>query len=356
MVSLGGVVAAFHVVKVAGLVANLASFPVLRLGERAPRRPRTSLLVPARDEGVRLRRTLPGLLAQPAEEIIILDDESIDDTAAIVDTTGDPRVRLIRGTPRPPGWIGKNWACHQLAEAATGDLLVFCDADVRLAPGALEAVWAHQHRQRAEVFSVFPRQEARGLGERMVVPLIDENLLAFLPHQLLDAPVPAAAVANGQLLAFLRTAYHVVGGHEAVASEIVDDLALGRRARRVGLKLGLSLGGDLVGVRMYDGYASVVAGMGKSMRAAHGANDVALVASAAWNLTAYTLPWLRWGKGGLWRAAALLGLAERVLVNAKTGRGAYWEAALVPIIAPAALPIYRRGLRRTAVWKGRHYS
>ena len=189
----------------------------------------------------------------------------------------DPRVRLVRGRPRPPGWIGKNWACHQLAEAATGDLLVFCDADVVLAPGALEAVWAHQHRQRAEVFSVFPRQEARGLGERMVVPLIDENLLAFLPHQLLDAPVPAAAVANGQLLAFLRPAYHVVGGHEAVASEIVEDLALGRRARRVGLKLGLSLGGDLVGVRMYDGYASVVAGMGKSMRAAHGANDVALV-------------------------------------------------------------------------------
>ncbi|MEV0454144.1 glycosyltransferase [Catellatospora methionotrophica] len=348
-------VTGFHLVKTAGLVSNTRSFPVLARGQSASGRPRTSLLVPARDEAARLPYTLPGLLAQPAEEILVLDDGSTDGTARIVAGFDDPRLKLITGTPRPDGWIGKNWACHQLARAATGDLLVYLDADVTLRPGALDAVWAQVRRQRADVFSVFPRQQTGTLGERFLVPLIDENLLGFLPHQLLDLPIRAAAVANGQLLAFRRAAYEHVGGHAAVAGEIVEDLELARLSRRKGLKLGLALGGDLVSTRMYDGYRSAVRGVGKSMRAAHGGSDVLLAASFAWNVTAYTLPWLLWRRGGAWRAAALLGLAERVLSNAKTGRGAYAEAALVPFTAPAAVPVYLTALRRTAVWKGREY-
>ncbi|GHJ48813.1 hypothetical protein Cs7R123_61550 [Catellatospora sp. TT07R-123] len=355
MAVVGALVAAFHLVKTAGLVANARSFPVLARGQRAPGRPRTSLLVPARDEARRLPYTIPGLLAQPAEEILILDDGSTDGTAAIVRGFADPRLRLITGTPRPDGWIGKNWACHQLAQAATGDLLVYADADVTLRPGALDAVWAQLRRQRADVFSVFPRQQTGTLGERMLVPLIDENLLAFLPHQLLDLPIRAAAVANGQLLAFRRAAYEHVGGHAAVADQIVEDLELARLSRRRGLKLGLALGGDLISTRMYDGYPATVRGMGKSMRAAHGGSDLVLAASAAFNVTAYTVPWLLWRRGAAWRVAALLGLAERLLANAKTGRGAYAEAVLVPFTAPAALPVYAVALRRTAVWKGRRY-
>ncbi len=355
MAFLAAAVAAYHLVKTAGLVANTRSFPVLAAPSRATPRPRTSLLVPARDEAMRLPQTLPGLLAQPADEILVLDDGSSDGTADVVRSFDDPRLRLLTGAPRPEGWIGKNWACHQLAAAATGDLLVYLDADVTLRPGALDAVWAQVRRQRADVFSVFPRQQTGTLGERLLVPLIDENLLAFLPHQLLDLPIPAAAVANGQLLAFRRNAYDRLGGHAAVAGQIVEDLALAQLARRSGLKLGLALGGDLVSTRMYDGYPGTVRGMGKSMRAAHGGSDTLLAASAAWHLTAYTLPWLRWNHGPAWRLAAVLGLAERVLSNAKTGRGAYAEAALVPFTAPAALPVYALALRRTAVWKGRRY-
>jgi glycosyltransferase involved in cell wall biosynthesis len=356
MVGLSHAVAAFHLVKTAGLLANLRAFPSLRPGtfSYVP----TSLCVPARDEAQNLPRTLLGLLKQPAAEILVLDDQSADGTADIVRrlAESDSRLRLLQGTPPPKGWIGKNWACHQLAQQATGDLLVFCDADVTLRPGALGAIWAQISAQQAEVFSVFPRQQAGTLGERMLVPLIDEVLLAFLPHGLLDLPVPAAAVANGQVLAFTRKAYDTIGGHEAVAGEIVEDLALAHLTRRKGLKLGLALGGDLVSTRMYDGYAATVRGMGKSMRAAHADSDPLLVASALANLTAYTLPWLRLRRGRAWQLAAALGLAQRVLTNAKTGRASYAEAALVPFIAPAALPIYRLGMRRTARWKGRDYQ
>lgn len=345
-------IACFHAVKLASLAYNARAFPVLRPSGRS--RP-TSILVPARDEERHLRRHLLGWLKQPAVEILVLDDGSTDGTADVVREMSkvDQRLRLVEGEPRPHGWTGKNWACHQLARQAGGDLLVFCDADVRLAPGALPALWYQIDAQDAEVFSVFPRQEANTLGERFLVPLIDEALLGFLPHALLDLPVPAAATANGQLIAFSRDAYEVIGGHVAVSGQIVEDLALARRTRRLGLKLGLALGGDLVRARMYDSYAATVSGFGKSMRAAHRGSDALMIGSALFHLAAYSLPWLVPGR--LWRASAAMGLAQRLLVNAKTGRGSYAEAALVPFTAPAALPVYARGLHRTARWKGREY-
>ncbi len=351
---------AFHLGKLAGLITNSVMFPVLRpqpAGSGRLRRPDTSLLVPARDESGRLPAALAGFGAQDVTEIIVLDDQSGDDTAAVVRRAAetDPRVRLVRGTPLPPGWVGKSWACWQLAAAARGELLLFCDADVRLAPGAVDACWAQMCGQGAEVFSVFPRQRTATLGERLLVPLIDDVLLAFLPHVLLRLPVPSAATANGQLLMFRRRAYDALGGHAAVAGTMVEDLALAHLTRRAGLRLGLALGGDLAGVRMYAGYRDSVRGFGRNLRAAHGGRDSALAVTAAWHLLAYTMPWLAWRRGRAWRVAAVLGLTERVLVNAKTGRGAPGEALLVPVTPLAALPAYALAFRRYTRWKGRSY-
>jgi hypothetical protein len=351
-------VGAFHLVKLGGIAVNLAMFPALRpaRGRPAPR-PATSVLVPARDEADRLPAALRGICRQDAAEILVLDDESADGTAAVAGraAAADPRVRLLRGAPVPAGWTGKNWACHQLAGAARGELLVFCDADVSLRPGALDSLWSGMCAQQADVFSVFPRQRTVTVGERLLVPLIDEVLLAFLPHRLLRLPVPAAATACGQLLAFRRDAYLALGGHAAVAGELVEDLALARRARRAGMRLGLALGGDLVSARMYRGYLESVRGFGKSLRAAHGGSDLALACAVGWHLLAYTLPFPLARRRGAWRAIAAAGLAERLLVNLKTGRGAPAEAVLVPVTPLAAIPAYALAWRRAARWKGRRY-
>jgi GT2 family glycosyltransferase len=359
--AVAGAVLSFLGLKCATLAVNLVAFPTLRRPPSgAALASRVSLLVPARDEAVNLCTTLPQLQAQPAAEILVLDDGSQDATAAVVRqvAAGDRRIRLIEGRPLPPGWIGKPWACHQLSLAATGDVLVFCDADVSLARGALAAILAEFERQRADVFSVFPRQRTVRMGERLLVPLIDDVLLCFLPHRLLEVPIPAAATANGQLIAFRRTAYDRLGGHRGVRTAVVEDVRLALRSRFAGMRLGLALGGPLVHTRMYVGYAASVTGFGKSMRAAHGDSRVLLAATAGWHLLVYTAPWLRWRgpQRTLWATAAALGLAERIGLNAKTGRGDWWECALVPFTPLAAVPAYALAVRRRRQWKGRTYQ
>src|SRR5581483_403614 len=98
--------------------------------------------------------------------------------------------------------------------------------------GAADAVISEMRAQRADVFSVFPRQITASLGEHLITPLIDDVLLCFLPFGLLSIPVPSAATANGSVMVFTREAFERVGGFAAVRSEIVEDVAIARRARR----------------------------------------------------------------------------------------------------------------------------
>jgi hypothetical protein len=287
-------------------------------------------------------------------ELLLLDDGSTDGTADVARrvAAGDPRVQVLDGAGLPDGWLGKPWACQQLADAAAGDVLVFCDADVELRPGAIAAIVAGLRDQHADLFSVFPRQDARGL-ERLLVPLIDEVLLAFLPYALLSAPVPEAASANGQLLAFRRPAYDAIGGHAAVRAAVVEDVRLAYTVRKAGLRLGLALGGPYVRARMYEGYPAAVRGFAKSMRAAHGGSRLLMGATLGAHVAAYTVPWLLARRDRGWALAAAAGPVQRLLVNAVTGRAAYWEAALVPATPLAAAPVVAVALRRRAVWKGR---
>ncbi|HEX8078620.1 MAG TPA: glycosyltransferase family 2 protein [Jatrophihabitans sp.] len=359
----------FLLVKLTTLAMNLAWFPVLGKGRSAsgqlgsPHDPGSphgtvSLLVPMRDEAVTLMRFLPALLNQSGvTELIVLDDQSGDGSAALARSimAGSAHARLVSGTPPPPGWVGKTWACEQLAAEASGELLVYCDADVLLAPGAIEAVLRAMAEQRADVFSVFPRQLTGSLGEALLTPLIEDVLLCFLPFRLLSVDVPAAATANGALLVFRRPALDQLAGFSSVRSEIVEDVALARRTRRAGLRLGLALGGDLVQTRMYTSYRQVVAGLGKGLLAVTGGSRWRLVAAAGWHLAAYTLPLVAASQRRRWLLPFGLGLAERLLVGLKCHPRAAWQAGLTPLSPIAFLPVAIQAMRRQQSWKGRSY-
>ncbi len=367
MKTLRRAVTAFLFLKLSVLILNLWQFPVLgRSPKVSPRdavpparpQPRVSLLVPMRNEAARLAASVPAILAQGADEIIMLDDESADGTGALARAlvAGHPRARVENGVPAPPGWAGKNWACHQLAVRASGSLLVFCDADVLLAEGAIDTVITEMQVQQADVLSVFPRQITATLGEHLITPLIDDVLLCFLPFPLLSADVPEAATANGSLLAFTRPAYRHCGGFAAVRSELIEDVAIARRVRKAGLKLGLVLGGQLVATRMYRDYREVLGGMSRGLLPVTGGSRSRLVLGAGWHLLAYTLPWGLACRRHGWGLPLALGVAERALVELKTGRQTVWQAALVPLSPLAAAPIVARALRRNQRWKGRVYS
>src|ERR1700761_1367728 len=366
MNKLRGIVTAFLVLKLGVLAVNMLRFPVLRSrpdtdrpAASGPVRSRlpVSLLVPMRNESARLAASIPAILAQNADEVILLDDQSTDGTGALARSllSGYPRARVEDGIPAPPGWVGKSWACDQLAAKASGSLLVFCDADVLLAKGAIGAVIAEMEAQRADVFSVFCRQITASLGEHLITPLIDDVLLCFLPFGLLSADVPRAATASGALLVFTRSAYDQIGGFAAVRSELIEDVAIARRTRQAGLKLGLVLGGRLAAVRMYRGYREVLTGLSRGLLPVTGGSRTRLVAGAGWHLFAYTLPWVLAPRRRRWLVPVVLGVAERVLVEIKTERRTVWQALLMPLSPLAAAPIVARSLRGNQSWKGRLY-
>ncbi len=325
----------FLLLRALSLLYNLLAFPRAR---PAPLAGRVSLLIPARNEAENLRHTLPTLLRQEAEEILLLDDLSEDGTAQVaLEIAGsDPRFRLLRGKPPPEGWRGKNWACHQLALAARGEILVFADADVAWEEGALggvvEALGAR------ELVSFLPRQ-AVGLGEGAVVAFVMNGFFSFLPHPLLEG----LRVANGQVLAFRREAYWALGGHEGVRGAVLEDVALARRSKAYRLLLGT----ELFEARMYRGYGQAVGGFAKNFLAIHLGHPGILLGSAFYHLALYTLPWL-FGRLEL----GLLGILERLLVQWAL-KGPLWPALLSPLAPLLLLPVYLGALLPGKRWKGR---
>jgi chlorobactene glucosyltransferase len=269
--------------------------------------------------------TISRLLSQnyPRFEVIVLDDRSTDGTReqARQAAAGDSRFRVISGEPLPNGWLGKNWACHQLAGQAKGEILIFTDADVRWKSEALSAVIRLMDKARADTFTVWPTQETRTWGERLVVPMMMFAIMGYLPELCVRyIPWPVFAAANGQCLAFRRDAYQHIGGHSAVRSNVVEDVGLAWETKRNGLRLVMSTGNEFISTRMYRSWPEVRDGFAKNILAGHGGQPVLLLLSAAFHWLLFLLPWvwlaIGWaipvGPGWPWFPLALVGLGVGV--------------------------------------------
>jgi chlorobactene glucosyltransferase len=278
-------------------VVNSLFFPRLGKAARPTDRPKISVLIPARNEAAVIGRTVRGLLAQSYQnfEIIVLDDQSTDDTADIVRNLAEqsPRLRLMKGQPLPAGWLGKNWACQQLAEAATGEWLIFSDADVTWTPDALSALIAEMTQTQADLLTVWPTQRTESWGERLTVPLMALVVLGYLPLPLVHhTPWAAFAAANGQCMAFRRRAYDTVGGHRAVRGEVLEDVILARRLKAEGLQLRMADGANRVNCRMYPDWPAVRDGYAKNILAGYGGRVSFLLLATLFHWLLFLLPWL----------------------------------------------------------------
>ncbi len=331
---------------VIALTTVLNVFTLLRLGQapRAASAPTISILIPARNEADVIRQTVYKLLSQsyPVSEIIVLDDQSTDGTAAaVLQAAGDDdRVRVIYGKSLPPGWAGKNWACYQLSEAATGDWLIFTDADVQWQSGALQAVVDLTQHTQADLLTAWSTQETVTWGERLVVPLMAFAILGYLPHIAVNhVPLAAFAAANGQCMVFRRKAYRAIGGHAAVKNEIVEDIRLAQHIKRSGLKLRMADGNNLITCRMYTGWNEVRNGYAKNIIAGYGDSVIGLLVGWAFHWLVFLFPWVwlvvatirgNWVSASWALTLIVIGLLVRALTAAAT-RQRLWDAALLPI-------------------------
>ncbi|MAT98410.1 MAG: hypothetical protein CL608_14800 [Anaerolineaceae bacterium] len=343
-------------------VSNFIFFPRLKV-KQPDQQPKLSILIPARNEAAVIGQTVQHLLAQTYTnfELILLDDQSEDGTGQIAAQAAgnDTRFRLLSGTPLPPGWLGKNWACHQLSQAASGEWLLFADADVRWAPEALAALLPLAQAEQADLLTVWPTQQTETWAERLVVPLVSLAILCYLPI----LPVhfthwPAFAAANGQCLLFRREAYTKVGGHTAVRNNVIEDVALAKAIKTHRLRLRMADGNRLVGCRMYQSWPEVRAGFAKNILAGHGGSAPFLLLSTLFHLLVFLFPWLWFAFTlDLWPLA--LGVSG-LLLRAGTAvftRQRPIDAIMMPVsvllmtrIAFQSIQWQRRG---TAVWKGR---
>jgi chlorobactene glucosyltransferase len=219
--------------------------------------PELSIIVPARNEARQIEQCVRSLLAQdyPHFEVIVVDDRSHDDTAAIVARMAaeDPRVQLISGEPLPAGWVGKPWALHQAAQRARGEWLLFTDADTIHEPNASTASLVYARAHNLDVLSVLTEQLMVTPAERILLPSI-LWIIAFSIGSMdaINDPATQSALFNGQYILMLRRVYHAIGGHEAVRGEIAEDLELARLFKRDGRFRSALVGADgLVRVRMY---------------------------------------------------------------------------------------------------------
>jgi glycosyltransferase involved in cell wall biosynthesis len=232
----------------------------------APVRERVSILVPARDEAARIGPCIASLLESeglPDVEVVVLDDGSSDGTADVVRrvAAGDPRLCVVDGgaSPVPHGWLGKTWACHRLAEQATGSVLVFVDADVRLSPQGIAASVQLLRTTGLDLVCPYPRQLADGALPRLVQPLLQWSWATTLPLRAAEtSPRETLVAANGQLLVVDRAAYDRAGGHAGIRSEVLDDVALLRAVKRSGGRGVVADGTDVAVCRMLAAVGAVL--------------------------------------------------------------------------------------------------
>jgi glycosyltransferase involved in cell wall biosynthesis len=227
-----------------------------------------SAIIPARNEEASIARAVESLAAQPEiGEVIAVDDQSSDRTGAILRDLAArlPKLQVLQAGELPPGWTGKNHAVSAGASAARGDWLLFTDADTFHLPGSAARALRDAARHNAGLVSYSPEQEMHAFWEKSLVPFVYWRLSQRYPFDRVNDVGSPDAAANGQYILMWRDAYESIGGHAAITGEVLEDVALAKRANEAGWRIFFGPGEGIVQTRMYPSFGAMWEGWTKNL-------------------------------------------------------------------------------------------
>lgn len=335
-----------------------------------------SIIVPARNEARGIRASVASFLAQdyPDWEVIVVDDQSTDDTGLILDEIArhEPRLRVIHNRTLPAGWLGKPHALHLGAAAATREWLLFVDADIRYAPDLLRRAIRCAESLRCDFLSLLPRVEMIGFWEQVLMPFVPGAFYAGIGLLSNLDRVRSVAAGGGPGNLVTRRAYEATGGHARLANSVIDDVRLALLAKHTEYRARVVRAEDLVSLRMYHGFREVVDGFTKNVSHLYYGWSGALLfllmmgLIAGWTVPAGVLIAAAAGATvstsalTLAGASVLLAFSARLVLQRLLGAPA-WPAFTFPLQAAVWAGImvrsfYVRLVRNEVVWRGRRYD
>ncbi len=304
MAAAAGVAASGLAILLAALARMFSRAPQLAESSGPPVEDSLTVVVPAYNEASNIGPCLSSLLASEPPcgqwQVLLVDDDSSDATVTLAQQaalgSGAPpdRFSVLAAGPRPQGerWVGKNWACSRAMEQVSSTWVLFLDADVRLQPQALRRALAQAEADGADLLSLAPRLGCGCLAEWMVQPIMASLLGLGFPIEAANDPASAVAFAAGPFMLFRRSSYNAIGGHRALAGEVVEDLALARRIKSQGLRLRYLLGLDVAELRMYANFSALWEGWTKNWLLGLGGNVARALGAALVVVLLFSGPWL----------------------------------------------------------------
>lgn len=347
-----------HLVKIPSVAGPLHSSPFI------------SICVPARNEERDVEICLRSLLEQdyPQFEVIAVDDNSDDRTAAIIESLASnyPRLSFVRGAALPAGWLGKPYALHQAYREARGEYLLFTDADPVFQPTALTSAVYCMQTKGLDILTLMPGARFGSFWERAVQPVIFGFIGALTRFRKVNSREYPDAMGIGAFIMFKRSAYEKIGGHERVRQEIVEDIALAKCAKKEGFNLLVADGKSVFSIRMYHSLREIWEGWRKNMFVAMKQSVVRTLYYVFIILSFVMTPWLIFfynltaGRQFLLSFAALLLVLITGIHLCEELRLEKRNVLLFPLGAIVMSVVMLNSmlqilLKGRAEWRGRHY-
>ena len=338
--------------------------------------PLVSILIPARNEEINIEKCIRTFVKQdyPNLEILVLDDNSTDNTYSIVKKISqkNKNVKIFKGKQLPQGWLGKNFACYQLSRYAKGEYFFFTDADTHHFQNSVSSSLAAMLNNDLDALCPFPREIMVTIHERMVIPFMNFVILLFMPLALIrKSKNPLFCTGVGQCLLFRREVYFGMGGHAAIKGKILEDVHITKKTKEMGYSYMIFDGRKIISCRMYNSFKQVFVGYSRILFSAFDYNVFMIALAVIFFILLFLLPNIFFPLGLIfyrWPREILLPIVVQIsivsfirTVNALRFKERLFDILLSPlsivyIVFISINSVLQSKLGSGIYWKGRTYQ